>query len=136
MGCCKSFDRLGGLWPDRIFGGFHRRIEALEFDPGYLGTKLPVDFGLMLVAWALPGGDFLPQGVDRRNAPIQTLAGEHGQLALGHIEPTAMLGGVVKLEFASHPACFMGREDAIQSERGVGIEIIQNQAAIPFGTLY
>ena len=78
VGCRTSFDRLGGLLPDRLFGGFHKRIEALKLDPSDLGTKLPVDFGLVLVAWAFPGGDFLPQGVDCRNAAIQTLAGERG----------------------------------------------------------
>ena len=85
VGCCKSFARLGGLWSDRIFGGFQRRIEAFEFDSGGLGTKLPVDFGLVLVAWAFPGGDFLLQDVHRRNAAIQTLAGEYGQFTLRHI---------------------------------------------------
>jgi len=65
----QSFDRLGGLWPDRIFGGFHRRIEALEFDPGHLVSELPVDFGLELVAW--PSQARFPRaGVDRRNAAI------------------------------------------------------------------
>jgi len=48
-----------------------------EFDPSGLGTKLPVDFGLELVAWAFPSSDFVPQGVDRQPAAIQTLAGEY-----------------------------------------------------------
>jgi transposase-like protein len=121
VGCRKSFDRFECLrWLDRVFNRFDDRIEALEFDPGHLGTELPVDFGLELVAWAFPSGDFLPQGVDRRNAAIQTLAGEHGQLALGHIEPTAMLGGVVKLQLAGDPPGFVRRQRCRTGPRGYG----------------
>ena len=128
VGCRKSFDRFGGLfWPDQIFGGFQGRIEALEFDPGHVGTKLPVDFGLELVARALPGGDFLPQGFNVWNATIQTLAGEHGQLTFGHIEPTAMLGGVVKFELAGDSASFRRGKDTVQGRGGVGVEIIHDQ---------
>ena len=67
VGCRKSFDRLRGiLWLGRIFGRFHGRIEALEFGPGHVGAELPVDFGLALVAGALPSGALRPPGVDVR----------------------------------------------------------------------
>ena len=89
------------------------RIEALEFNPGRVGIELPVDFGLVLVALALPSRDFLPQRLEVWNAAIQTLAGQHGELTLGHIEPTPMLGGIVKLELASHPAGFVRGKDAV-----------------------
>ena len=129
MGCRKSFDRFKCLrWLGRVFNRFDDRIEALEFGPSHLGTELPVDFGLELVAWAFPGGDFLAQGVDRRNAAIQTLASEHGQLALGHIEPTAMLGGVVQLELASDPPGFVRGQNPVQGGGGMGIEVIQDQS--------
>lgn len=117
-------------------GRLHGRIEAFKLGPDDIRAELPVDFGLKLIAWALPSGDRFAQDPDMGDTTIQTLAGQHRQFTLRPIESTVMPGGVVKLEFARNPACFMGREDAIQSERGVGIEIIQNQAAIPFGTLY
>jgi hypothetical protein len=49
------------------------------------------------------------QGLDVGNPAIQTRAGQHGEFALGHIQPTAMLryrsiGGVVKLQLAGDPA--------------------------------
>ena len=60
VGCRRSFDRFRDLlWPDRVLGGFQGGIEALEFDPGYVGIELPVDFGQALVTLALPSGDFL-----------------------------------------------------------------------------
>ena len=86
-----------------------------------------MDFGLALVAWAFPGGDFLPQGVDRRNAVIQTLAGEYGQLVLGPIEPTAVLGDVVKFQLAGDPAGFVRRKGAVQGCRGMGVPVVHHQ---------
>ena len=128
MGCRKSFDRLRGLlWLGRIFGRFHGRIEALEFGPGHVGAELPVDFGLALVAGALPSGDLRPQGVDIRDAAIQTLAGQHRKLTLGHIEPTAMLRGVVKLELAGDPTSFVWGKNAVQGRWGMSIEVIHDQ---------
>jgi hypothetical protein len=60
VGCHRSFDRFRDLlWPDRVLGGFQGGIEALEFDPGYVGIELPVDFGQALVTLILPSGDFL-----------------------------------------------------------------------------
>jgi hypothetical protein len=56
VGCCKSFDKFGDFQPDPSMGGLHRRIEGLEFDPGHLGTKLRVEFGLELDAGAFLGG--------------------------------------------------------------------------------
>ncbi len=109
-------------------GGLHGRIESFKFGPGHIGAELPVDFGPELVARTLPGGNLFAQDLDMGDTTIQTLTGQHRKFTLRHIEPTAMLGGVVKLEFASNAACFMGREDAIQSGRGVGIEIIQDPA--------
>ena len=86
-----------------------------------------MDFGLALVAWPLPSGDFLPQGLNVGNAAIQTLAGENGKFTLRHIEPTAMLGGIVKLELARNPAGFVRGKDAVQGGRGMGIEVVDDQ---------
>ena len=62
------------------------------------------------------------QGVDVGNAAIQTLAGEDGEFAFGHIEPTAMLGGVVKLQLARDPAGFVRREGLVQ---GGGVWVLR-----------
>jgi hypothetical protein len=86
-----------------------------------------VNFGLELVARALPSGDFLPQSFDARNAAIQTLASENSELTFRHIEPTAMLGGVVKLQFAGDAAGFLWRKDTIQGRGSVGIEVVHDQ---------
>ena len=51
----------------------------------------------MAIARGLPGGDFSAEGRDVWQAAVQTLLGEHGNFTLGHIEPTAMLGCIVRL---------------------------------------
>jgi len=91
-----------------------------------------MNFGLELVARAFPGSNLFAQDLDTRDTTIEALTGQHGQLTLGHIEPTAVLGGVVKLEFADDPTRFSRRQNAVQGGRGMGIEVIQDQAN-PFG---
>ena len=49
------------------------RVEPLELDASVGGCELPIGFGVLLVARALPGSDFLDQSLLVRDAPVQAL---------------------------------------------------------------
>jgi hypothetical protein len=48
---------------------------VLEFDTGIFSCELPVGFGVILVAVALPGCDFLDQGFPVGDAAVEALRG-------------------------------------------------------------
>ncbi len=59
---------------------------------------LPGDGGALLVARGLSRGDIGGEGVAVADAPAEALAGEHRELQFRHVEPTAMVWGVVDVE--------------------------------------
>jgi hypothetical protein len=65
-----------------FFGSLQRWIESLEFDSCQVSTELPIDFGVVLIALGLPGGDFMAQDFNIWNPAIQTLCGEDREFAL------------------------------------------------------
>lgn len=76
----------------------------------------------MLVTLGLPRRDFSAQGFDLRNPAIQTLAGQDGEFAFGPVKPTAMFGGVVKLQLARDPAGFDGFKGLVE---GGGVWVLR-----------
>src|SRR6266511_6098127 len=72
------------------------RVEVLELDPGILGRETPVHPTTSSVAGRLPRRDLPLQGRPVGQAAVQALPGQHGKLDLGHVQPAAMLGGVVQ----------------------------------------
>jgi hypothetical protein len=81
----------------------------------------------MLIAFSLPSIDLLLQGFTIWNPAIQTLCRKNREFTLGHVEPTSMLGCVMKLQLASDPVCFGGRKCFLERGRGMRIEIIHHQ---------
>ena len=69
-----------------------------EFNAGVFGCELAIGFGVVFVTIFFPGCDFLEQGCAIGNAAVETLASQHGEFGLGHIEPTAVFGRVVPFE--------------------------------------
>src|SRR5262249_45374167 len=67
-----------------------RRVEPLEFDAGVGGGKAPVDGGASLIPITVPGGDLTDEGGLIGDASIETLASQHTEFELGHIQPTRM----------------------------------------------
>ena len=88
---------------------------------------MPVGLGVVLVAVVLPCVDFVGEDWLVGDAAIQTLRGENAEFGFGHVEPTAVLGGVVPFEALDEPAR-LGRGKGL-IERGwlVGVEIILHQ---------
>ena len=70
----------------------------VELDTGIAGSELPGDGGVVLVATPLEGLHLTGERNVVGYPSTQTLAAEHTQLNLRHVEPTAMLGSVMKLQ--------------------------------------
>jgi hypothetical protein len=81
----------------------------------------------MLIAFGLPSIDLLLQGFTIWNTAIQALCTKNCEFTFGPIEPTSMLGCVMKLQLASDPACFGGLKCLVERGRGMRIEIIYHQ---------
>jgi hypothetical protein len=60
------------------------------------------------------------------DAPIQTLAAEDTQFNFGHVEPTAMLGRVMKVQAAQPPLRFHWGKRGVEQSRDIGVEIVQD----------
>src|SRR5947208_1312426 len=95
------------------------RVETLEFDAGVGGAEAPVDRRLGTIACGLPSGDLMPQQIRTAEASIQTLLPQHGQFDLGHVEPTAVFGRVMKLQFPRDPPRLGGRERLVEGRRAM-----------------
>ena len=90
------------------------RVQTLESNTGVLSGELPIGLGVMFVAVMFPGSDFRYESIFVGNTAIETLGREHAQFGLGHVEPAAVFGGVVKLETLGEPPGFRGREGFIK----------------------
>ncbi len=100
----------------------------MQLAAGVIDGELPGDGGALLVASGLPGGDLGGEGVAVRDAAAEALAGEHRELHLGHVQPTAVDRGVVELQLAQDPPRLVRRERLVQRGRGVGVQVVQDDA--------
>ena len=60
-----------------------------------------------------------------RDPAIQTLAGEHAELQLGHIQPGAVFGRVVDLQLVGHAFGLLGGERLIERGFVMGVQIVR-----------
>jgi hypothetical protein len=81
-----------------------------------------------LVALRLPGLDASLDSSDISKASFEGLAGENGPFDLGHVEPGAVLGGVMELELSSESARLFSRERLVERSWRVGIEVVEYDA--------
>jgi len=72
----------------------------------------------------LPCGDFADEARGVVDSAIQTLAAEHPDLDLGHVEPAGMLGGVMELQASQNSPGFGGRECLIEGAGRVGRQVV------------
>src|SRR5712691_10448833 len=107
--------------------GLNCGVQVLELDPGVLGRKAPVDATTRSVACRPPRCDLPLQRRPIGQAAVQALPGEHGKLDLGHVQPAAMLGGVVQLQPIGQPLGLGWLERLIQRRGGVGVEVVLHQ---------
>src|SRR5918994_6870757 len=99
----------------------------LELDPRLLAGEAPVNGAFGRVAFGFPSthspNETLPVG----HTPIQTLAGKHRQLYLGHVQPRAVLWSVVYLQLRNDAPGLGRSERLIQGGRGMGVEVVHHQ---------
>ena len=81
-----------------------------------------------MVSLRLPDVDLGNEPVAAFDAPIETLAFEHADLDLNHVEPAGVLGRVVELKPPEHAARFGRWEGGVESGSGVGGEVIEDDA--------
>ncbi len=60
------------------------------------------------------------------DAPIETLPAQHADLDLHHVQPTGVLGCVMKLQPLKNAVCFGCRECFVQGPGGVGRKIVHD----------
>ena len=98
----------------------------MKFGSGVLGVEPPVDGGLGGVALLLQSLDFLPEGLLVGKPLFEARAGQNAELYLRHVQPTAVLGGVVELQPFGDPPGLGSREGLVQRRRAMGVQIVQN----------
>ena len=64
----------------------------------------------MGISLALPGGDFVDEGLLVGNAAVEALSGQKAEFGFGQIKPTAVLGRVMPFEAHDQPSRFGGGE--------------------------
>ena len=70
----------------------------MEFHPGILCVKPPMDGGLGGIAFPLQGLDCPVEGGLVWDTLLEARASQHTKLDLRHVEPTAVLGFVMELQ--------------------------------------
>ena len=98
----------------------------LQLHPCRCRRELPVNRGLSGIAGGLHCGQLTFQRSFGSDAPLQALASKDAQFDLGHVEPTAMLGGVMELQLLPQAMGFCRRKGLIERSRFVGVEIVQD----------
>ena len=69
---------------------------------------MPIRLGVAGVTVALPGGDFLDEGLFVGNPAVEALGRQDAEFGFGQIEPTAVLWGVVPFEALDQASGFGG----------------------------
>src|SRR5438067_12024333 len=108
------------LWDPHLVvrpSSFDRWIQVLEFDTRILGGETPINGGVRVIALLLPSPNPLLCLLKAGDAPSQALSSQHREFNLGHIQPTAMFGRVMDLQFLREPSCLLGIKDLIARRR-------------------
>ena len=98
----------------------------MKFGSGILGVEPPVDGGFCGVALLLQSLDFLPEGLLVGKPLFEARGGQNAELDLRHVQPTAVLGRVMKLQPPGDPPGFLSREGLVQRCPAMGVQIVQD----------
>src|SRR5215510_10746674 len=83
--------------------------------------KAPINSRLLHVALVLPGRDFSLERSFVGYTTVEALVLQNTQLDLGHVQPTAMLGCVMKLDMSGNSPSRRSLKPCIQSSQIRGI---------------
>ena len=81
----------------------------IQLDPCISGGKAPVHHLARPVALFGPPADLLEQRFKVGYPPLQVLPGQHAELQLGHVQPTAVLRRVHQLQLVRQRSRLGGR---------------------------
>ena len=98
----------------------------MQFGSGILSAEPPVDGDARCVALGLVARDLALQGVRVGVSPLETGAAQRAEFDLRHVQPTGVLGRVVKLEALHDAPGLGGVEGLIEGSHAVSIQIVQN----------
>jgi len=87
---------------------------VLEFDAGIFGCEVPIGFGVVTVAVALPRCDFRDECLPVWDAAIEALRGQDAEFGFCQVKPTAVFRGVMPFEALNQTAGFRGRKGLIE----------------------
>jgi hypothetical protein len=93
----------------------------MQLAPCIFICETPRDLGAGGIAFFFQLLDFSLEGFFVTNAPIKALATKDTQLDFGDVQPTAMLGRVVKLQLSENASGCFRREGFIERCRLVGV---------------
>lgn len=123
----QATDLFAKLPPTSALSRLKRRVEFSEFDACIGGCETPVDPGLHLVSYPFPRCNSISQFPGRVEVVFHALAGKNTQFNFRHIEPTAMFGSVVNLQFLSQTPGFLRFESLIETGLVVRVEVVHHQ---------
>ena len=103
----------------------------MEFGSGVLCVEPPVDGGLGGVSLRDQGLDFPSEGLLSGEPLPEAGTGQYAELDFRHVQPTAVFGGVVKLQPLGDAPGFRSRESLVQRRRTVGVQIVQDYPIPP-----
>jgi hypothetical protein len=115
-----------------VASGLIFRVQVLEFCPGVVGSELPIDSGLLAIAFVLPSGGLVDQRLFVGNPTGQALTSEDVQFDFRHIEPTAVLRRVDHFDPMDNATGFLGRERFVERTQTVRVEVVHHERD-PFG---
>ena len=91
------------------------RVQSLQFCSSVVDFELPIDRALFGVGLVGPDSDLgLKQRQFADAAARQTLAVETTEFAFGDVQPTAVFGGVVKLDLVQNPTRLLRPEGLVE----------------------
>src|SRR5260370_7007875 len=88
-------------------------MDPVQLLAGSGNAERPVDLGPRVVAPTFPGSNLGRQSFGGVEPSIQALPGHNTELHFGHVQPTAVLGPVVKLQALADTPPFFRRPSAL-----------------------
>jgi hypothetical protein len=98
-----------------------------EFSISVLAGELPLDGATPLVAIGLPDVYFALQKVYAGDSTIQALATEDADFDLSHVQPTRVLGSVVKAHAAQQFAGRLAAQHIVEALPEVRVQVVQHE---------
>ena len=102
----------------------------MQFLTSIMESKLPGDGSALGIALQLKRVDALAQRPQAVHASRQARALENADLDFGHVQPTAMLGRVVKFQPPQDPPSLCGRKGFVEDGCRMHIEIVYPEANV------